>query len=344
MFCPKGHVGAPHLRRGQLLVSTGILASSLFCRAEEAKYSSNGVIAGPGFREAPSAKKSILQLAQVAPGSWVLDEKRPVLPPGAIELPGGKAWVAFGLTAQADLLMDSRFADSPGLLVTSSLPVQGAADYGGGFNSGVSFRSSSVAFHARATTPQGPLDIRYVNNFFGASGTTYGYHLRRLYGDWWNFRVGYGYTCFADSAASPATLDFEGPNSLTSVSTPQFRYMPTLMTYGVQRLEAEFAVEAPEASISGVPEGSPQPQKSPDFAAALEYVHPWGHVRISGVLRELVARDTSVEEVTSAWGGGAQLSGSVLTRANSPFMFWGVLGQGLGGYVQDLSGLGLAAL
>ncbi|MBC2593187.1 hypothetical protein H5P28_02830 [Ruficoccus amylovorans] len=245
------------------------------------------------------------------------------------------------LIAQADVIVDTNNANSPGSFVTSSLPVKGQPNYGSGLNSDVSFRQSTLAFDLLFETGDKPLTFFYANNFFpnGQPANGYGYYLLGFYAEWNGLLIGYDWTALMDAGVDPNTLDYEGPNSLPEKYNAQVRYTRTLLEDDFANLIGKISLEQASPSISGVAGGMDVFQQAPDGVLALRAVGDDWHVQAGVVLRSLVAQTPSGD--TGALGWGFSLSGSWQFTEKDEVMLWGNIGDGFADYIQDAYGLGL---
>jgi hypothetical protein len=273
-------------------------------------------------------------------------EKAPSnIPKGYIPIIEDRAYITFNLTTQVDVMVDTNNANTPAEFVTSSLPVQGQPTYVAGLNSSVSFRQSTLGFDALVETGQGPLNIVYANNFMENPNTNaFGYYLLRFYGEWEGLRIGYGYTTLYDENAAPATLDYEGPNSLMSVYNAQVRYTRTLIEGEEVSLLGKLAIESADPSISvspAVSANSDVSERAPDVIAVLGVQGDTWHVQGGAVLSSFTTQTAGVSSEELGWG--LSLSGSWNFTPDDLLMVWGSIGSGYANYIQDSEGLGLDA-
>lgn len=141
-------------------------------------------------------------------------------------------------------------------------------------------------------------------NFNGYQGRDF--HLKKAYAIINDFTVGYASSTFSDPAATPPTVDAQGPNNKMSHTTVLLRYMPTFHDHWTVAVSAE----SPDQSVAvdNVNTGSVS-NWMPDFAAFLQY--QWGrsqHVRLAGIVRTLSYRDLIAERNHYTVGWGLQLS------------------------------------
>lgn len=172
------------------------------------------------------------------------------------------------------------------------------------------------------------------------------------------------WSTFSNVPAIPDTLDFEGPNAIPEVQALMIRFTGHL----TEDLTVAIAAEAPNGQIempTGASPGSEALNQYPDVIVRSTWAPGQSTVQISGIYRRLRAIGTRIvpgttaevpfNSATNAWGG--QFSGNLafnqdfLTKGGWFGRWFGrdslqyglVLGEGLGAYIQDLSGLNLDA-
>ncbi|MGE9292072.1 MAG: DcaP family trimeric outer membrane transporter, partial [Puniceicoccales bacterium] len=188
-------------------------------------------------------------------------------------------------------------------------------------------------------TGHGPLNVQYANNFFAnASTSQYGYYLLRFYGEWEGLRIGYGYSAMTDENAIPATLDYEGPNSLIITYNAQIRYTRALLDLGDAELVGLASLEAASPSVTNA---NSTDQRAPDIIVGAALRGDNWHVQATGVLSSFSSQ-TAVG-TSDALGWGLSLSGAWNFTEDDELMAWASGGSGYANYLQDVSGLGLDA-
>lgn len=175
-------------------------------------------------------------------------------------------------------------------------------------------------------------------DFRGGAEFSYLPRLRSAYVQLCGLTIGRDVTTFCDLAASPTTIDFQGPNAYNFNFNEMIRYELDFarnhMTFGV-------AAEFPKVNGTYGEYFSPIAQRVPDGIAYLQYA--WGenrasHLRASGVVRDMYLHNNGTGNNTTQFGWGVQLSGHItITRWAEIFMN-GVYGKGITPYIQDLTG------
>lgn len=132
------------------------------------------------------------------------------------------------------------------------------------------------------------------------------FHLKKAYAIINDWTVGYATSTFSDPAATPPTVDSQGPSNKISPTSVLVRWMPTVKNRWV------FAVSAETPSTSIAADQSLTRQLTswlPDWAAFVQYQWAHGqHIRLSGILRTLSYRDMVTNRNYNPAGWGIQLS------------------------------------
>ena len=244
----------------------------------------------------------------------------------------------------------------------------------------MSARESRLSIETRTPTAFGEsrtyleFDFAGCNNFSCASANHVSNNLvprlRHAYGTLGGLLAGQANSNFRDADADSETLDFGGSAGQSGVTrVPQVRYtqpIPAFFLGGALSM----SIEAPQTDVasstglvfsdtnaSGTPAG-PNPAgiagsvsnnftkaTAPDVTFAYYVPQPWGHVQVSGVVRDLDIQDgkfLSREFI----GWGLHLSGDVKPRWlgwDRDTITWQVTGgQGIGRYLNEGSGIALA--
>lgn len=141
-------------------------------------------------------------------------------------------------------------------------------------------------------------------NFNGYNGRDF--HLKKAYAIINDWTIGYAPSTFADPAATPPTVDAQGPSNKISPTSVLLRWMPVVKNKWVFALSAETpstAIGADNTSTKRVTAWLP------DWAAFVQYQWEQGqHVRLSGIVRTLSYRDLLLNKNYNPVGWGIQLS------------------------------------
>ena len=244
----------------------------------------------------------------------------------------------------------------------------------------MSARESRLSIETRTPSAFGEartyleFDFAGCNNFSCASVNHVSNNLvprlRHAYGTLGGLLAGQANSNFRDADADSETLDFGGvAGGAGVVRLPQIRYTQPIPTFFLGGA-VSMSIEAPQTDVasstglvfsdtnaSGTPAG-PNPAgiagsvsnnftkaTAPDVTFAYYVPQPWGHVQVSGVVRDLDIQDgkfLSREFI----GWGLHLSGDVKPRWfgwDRDYITWQVTGgQGIGRYLNEGSGIALA--
>lgn len=246
-----------------------------------------------------------------------------------------KFYVGIGATIKGTAGYD--FGDpiaNPNYFTTSAINMHPAPGNGGKFS--LSAQQSSVFLNIVAL-PDNPNKIGLYASA-NLLGEGYGFKLKYAYLRYRGFEVGYDYTLFADMAAGVPTIDYEGPNSFTSIPTTVFNYRHE---FG-KKWSVGIGIETPIASYTPGSKAQTVSQRVPDIPAYVQYAWKEGSwLRFSAIMRNIAYRDllTASNRNKPCWG--IKLSGSAEIVPNLRAYYQGVFGYGVTSYLQDLYGDGL---
>lgn len=248
-----------------------------------------------------------------------------------------KFYLGIGGTAKATASYDfGATMNNPNMFVTADIPMNQAKGNGGLFQ--VSAQQTSL-FVNLVALPDNPNQIGvYMSaNFIGQN---YGFELMYAYMKYRGFTVGYDYSLFSDMAAAPPTIDYEGPNALTSVPNGVIDYRHSFN----KTFSLGIGAELPQASYTNSDGTYKVTQRVPDIPAYVQFA--WGKgssswIRFSGILRNIAYRDVIADKTQNVVGWGVKASGSAQIAPGLTAYYQGVFGKGVASYIQDLNGDGL---
>ncbi|ATQ43579.1 DcaP family trimeric outer membrane transporter [Caulobacter mirabilis] len=250
---------------------------------------------------------------------------------GFIPIPGTQTMVKLGGFAKVNAIYDLDPAGNTDKFVTSTIPMDGR-DHA---NANLGAEATRFSFEVRRPSSMGPLRFYLENDFYGGSGSL-AFRLRQAHGQVGNTYAGYGYSAFMDPDALPETLDDEGPGGEAFVRLVSIRQLWRINP----DLSATVSIEDPSSDIA-LSAGRTAAQGAPDLSLALRYGKAWGHVQLSGVMRNVGY--TSAASDDAAFGYGLSLSG--LVHVGGDFVMAGFTwGDGIGRYFNDISGKGYDAV
>jgi hypothetical protein len=242
--------------------------------------------------------------------------------------------------AKLDVIHDFKLPGDPDAFITSTLPL---APVPVANSTNIHVRQSRFSVELRRPTPVGDLRVLYENDFFGVGPTIL--NLRHLYGQLRNVLAGWTYSTFMDVDSLPDTLDYQGPGSMIYIFQPQFRYTLPLnkansLAFGIEKPTTDVRITNPTGASFVAQPTTP----IPDFVARYRYEVEKGHLQLATVLRSVggfapvETGGTFVSKHVLGWG--VNLSGSIKTHKEDSLLFQGAYGNGIGRYIEDLTGLG----
>lgn len=224
--------------------------------------------------------------------------------------------------------------DNPNEFVTSDINMNPVPGNGGKVN--ISAQQSNVYLNMVAL-PDNPNKIGlYVS--VNLLGNNYTPALQYAYLKYRGFTVGYDYSLFADMAAGVPTIDYEGPNSMTSIPNAVIDYRHSFNKHW----SIGAGLEMPIASYTAGHNTAVVNQRVPDVPFYAQY--SWGNnswVRMSGIVRNMIYRDLATNSNRDKVGWGVKVSGSAEIVPNLRAYYQGAFGNGITSYFQDLEGCGL---
>ncbi len=158
-------------------------------------------------------------------------------------------------------------------------------------------RQTRLGFATSTETPYGKFNTKIEGDFYGSGGNetysnSWGFRLRRAYGELGNLLIGQEWSTFIDLAAYPETIDFGGAAGSLFIRQAMIRWSQPFDGGSVQ-----FAIENPEADFesmavneSGVLANTSIDSSNetlPDFVARVNIDPGFGHYSAVGMVRQL---------------------------------------------------------
>lgn len=226
---------------------------------------------------------------------------------------------------------------NPNLFVTSGIPMAHAPGNGGQFK--LSAQQSNVYLNVVALPGTKDQLGAYVSMNFLNSG--YAPFLQHAYLKYRDIIAGYTYTIFADAAAAPATIDYEGPNGLATIIHGMVAYEPYLDKNHNWR--AGIALDMPETSITNADRTVSVSQRLPDipFYIQRNWAGGAGWLRVAGIIRNMYYRDNVSGKNIDKVGWGIKASGTTPIYGGLSASYMALYGKGIASYIQDINGLGM---
>ena len=190
-----------------------------------------------------------------------------------------------------------------------------------------------------SNTSAGDFTVYLESDFRGKNGHQYDLRLRQAFIQFGGWKIGRAKTTFSDGAASPPTIDFEGPSG--SVSTKN-----TMIQYSHQfgkHWSTAMSIEAPSASYTTDKNLSEAiKQRVPDIPSYVQYAWDEGksHIRWSNLFRFLSYRNLVEGKNKLAFCMATQLSGMITFSPHWKLYYQGAYGEGYADYLNDLGGAG----
>lgn len=168
---------------------------------------------------------------------------------------------------------------------------------------------------------------------FDLFNSSFSPNLRMAYAEYGNILVGMYWSNFMDVDAYPNTLDYNGPNSMTSGRQVQFR-----LTLPVSKTtEVVLALEDPVSFLT-LPDqpGFKALKQIPDVTGSIQYSKNGSHLRFAGVFHPIVYQNVLQERESKA-GYGFSASGVLQQPGNKDnFVFQASYGKGISKYINDI--------
>ncbi|MFD1316189.1 DcaP family trimeric outer membrane transporter [Namhaeicola litoreus] len=172
-------------------------------------------------------------------------------------------------------------------------------------------------------------------DFWGGNGH---FRLRKAYVQSGHWQIGQNWNAFGDEYLWPNIMEWEGPPSGIWLRSPHIKYSNTLRDH---RWEYEISFEAPINDYNSFDDLEPQleevDQITPDVVIAFKRKMDFGHLRLSGILRNI--RYSYEGELDNFFGYGLSFTGIHFIERNN-FQFQLVAGKGITAYMTTLGGNG----
>lgn len=179
-------------------------------------------------------------------------------------------------------------------------------------------------------------EVYVRTDFTGGGPTAYGVKLKQAYLRLGYVTAGLAQSVFVDGAAGTPVIDVAGPAGEMSATNIGLFYKPNLgkgWSMGV-------SVELPEASYTTAgSQAESMPQRVPDIPVYVEYdwAQDRGHIRLSGLWRNLSYRNLERSDNRFVTGWAVQLSGASPIFAGLGAYWQGAIGQGYARYINGIA-------
>ena len=176
------------------------------------------------------------------------------------------------------------------------------------------------------------------------------FQVYKVYANYGWFKAGKDYTIFFNQSAAPDTIDFEGPNAIPYVRTPQLVMNIPFeslglgdhqgLVFGVEHMPGELTLRD-TAAVAPTQDEYVSVNQMPSVIAKYVYTPERAHIEAAGLFRRLTGSGPDYR--STSYGYGMALSGKIATWGKNNLILAAQGGQGIAAYSQDSSGLGLDA-
>ena len=227
---------------------------------------------------------------------------------------------------QTDAIHDFHNNNSPLGFLSSGIDIPNAK------KSNTTYSVAASRFNLSGQIPIEGKGLKTVLEF-DLFNSSFSPNLRMAYAEYGKVLVGMYWSNFMDVDAYPNTLDYNGPNSMTSGRQVQFRVtLPVSKTTDVA-----FALEDPVSFLTLPNESGFKALKQiPDVTGSIQYSKNGSHLRFASVLHPIVYQNTQ-QERESKIGYGFTASGVLQQPGNKDnFVFQASYGKGISKYINDI--------
>jgi hypothetical protein len=205
---------------------------------------------------------------------------------------------------------------------------------------------SQVRFRGQSETEHGTYTAYMEGDFWGGNKH---FRLRHMWfeykfadiGDNWSFvgHLGQDWSFFGDKEIWPNVFEWDGPSSGVWRREPELRFW----FENRDNLRLEFGVANPGPQLyfdnnidSTLTEAE---QGTPDFIGAINKKFDFGHLRVTGIYRNLEYRNEQGDQATAGYGGSVSGYISTNSATDNPIQFQFVGGTGIAAYLVSFDGM-----
>ena len=295
---------------------------------------------------APTPKEIVGHASQIQDRSTMNDQQEAAQRPndltldpqyrGFFPIPNTPVLLKFNAKPRLDMMSDNRNSGNADRFVTAQIPVSGDANRGNGEQFNMTAKGSQLSVDVRAPDMPGNFRFYYNNDFFG-SGSGMAYRLKQLYGQFFNFTVGFTFSVFEDPDIWPDNVDYEGPNSAIFARQPTVRYLLPIDDHW----QINFGLQQPSSDIDTGPSGGPFSagtgnNQAPDGGFNIRWEDKKvGHVQFATILRYLGVRDAGPAGDDNAFGWGLNLSAGINVLERDSIQAQLTYGEGIFHFAND---------
>ena len=187
-------------------------------------------------------------------------------------------------------------------------------------------RESRINFKGNTDIDGHKVGMTLEIDFLGTSGgneivsNSYSPRLRHFFFTFDEWLFGQTWSTAMDTAALAESVDFlAAPEGIVFIRQAQVRY---------SRGDFQVALENPQSFVSGANDGDVG--VVPDLTGNYKFKGKWGHVRLNGILRQVVVDEGTIDESEFGYGLGA--SGKIKVGSKDDIRFSAMYGDGMGRY------------
>ncbi|MBT6964554.1 MAG: hypothetical protein HN993_10730 [Lentimicrobiaceae bacterium] len=224
---------------------------------------------------------------------------------------------------------------------TSQIPIN-PSPYQNMFRFHMTARQSRLNFGINYNTPWGKLKGFVSGDFYsGNEGIISRFRLREAYFEIGNLLLGQTNTTMGNPDVVPTTVDFQGPNSATTLRNPMIRYSSKIGKGWSYIL----AIEMRGGDISPFKKTGKPFTFIPTLVGNINKEGDWGVVTLSAMsditsyfYADSVTGSGIVKKAKVGYGGA--VSAIINTWKKDHFSIFYIAGKGVANFISDLSGLG----
>ncbi len=210
---------------------------------------------------------------------------------------------------------------------------------------------TQIRFRGQSETEHGTYTAYLEGDFWGGNKH---FRLRHAWfeykfadlGNGWSFvgHLGQDWSFFGDKEIWPNVMEWDGPSSGVWRREPELRFWFA----NPNGLQLEFGVAQPGAELYFSNNIDPTLQEAkqplPDFIGAVNQKFSFGHLRLTGIYRNLTYKNSEGKQSLPGFGG--TFSGYIRTnsKTENPIQFQFVGGQGIATYIVSFSGMNYDAV
>lgn len=232
-------------------------------------------------------------------------------------------------------ILDFNGLDNYDDFTTSEIPIN-PTPYENTFRFHMTARQSRLSFNVDYKTPWGNLKAFVSGDFYSDNtGITSFYHLREAYIEMGHLLLGQTNTTFGNPDVVPTTVDFEGPNSSTTLRNPMIRYSNDIG----RNWSYILALEMRGPDIRPFTQDIKSFIAIPSLVGNIYKKGDWGVVTLSGMFD--ITRYFNADSVENKdFGYGGAFSAIINTWKQDHVNLFFIAGKGVSNFIDDLSGGG----